>query len=328
MPVRVLLEHEIRSLIGPAEALREVRDAFAKLGRGEATLPGVLGMEMPEGRGEVHVKGAYLHGSPFYAVKEAASFPGNGASGHPPGSGVVLVFDATTGRVAAVLLDNGFLTDLRTGAAGALAADLLANRTVAQVGVLGCGTQARFQIEALLGVRRPQKVVVFGRSEAKAHLYAEEMQARLGIPVEVAGSAYRAVEGSEVLVTATPAREPLVREDWVFKGTHITAMGADAPEKHEVFARVLAKADKVVADRLEQCLRLGEIHHAVESGFLRPEGVYGELGELAAGLKPGREREDEITLADLTGVGIEDAAVAAFVVAEAVRLDKGRLLED
>lgn len=324
-PVRVLHEHEIRSLIGPAEALREVREAFAKLGRGEATLPGVLAMELPDGRGEVHVKGAYLHGSPFYAVKEAASFPS--ASGQPAASGVVLVFDATTGRLAAVLLDNGFLTDLRTGAAGALAADLLANAAVAQVGILGCGAQARFQLEALLGVRRPQKVVVFGRSEAKAHVYAEEMQARLGIPVDVAGSAYRAVEGSEVLITATSAREPLVREDWVFRGTHITAVGADAPEKHEVFARVLAKADKVVADRREQCLRIGEIHHAVESGFLRPEEVYAELGELAAGLKPGREREDEITVADLTGVGIEDAAVAAFVLAEAIRLDKGRLLE-
>jgi ornithine cyclodeaminase/alanine dehydrogenase-like protein (mu-crystallin family) len=325
--VRVLFESEIRELIGPAEALREVREAFARLGRGEATLPDLIRLEMPGGRGEVHVKGAYLHGSPFFAFKEAGGFPGNPARGLPAGSGVVLVFDAETGLLRAVLFDNAYLTDLRTGAAGALAADLLANPSLTQVGIVGCGTQARFQLEALLGVRRPERIVVFGRSEDKAQAYAREMSQRLGVRIEVVGSAYRAIEGSDVLITATPAREPFVREDWVFRGTHVTAVGSDAPDKHEIFARVLAKADKVVADHLGQCLRLGEIHHAMESGLFAEEAVYGELGELAAGLKPGRERQDEITVADLTGVGIQDAAVAGFVAGEAIRQNRGRLLE-
>jgi ornithine cyclodeaminase len=327
LQVRILFESEIRELIGPSQALREVREAFARLARGEATLPGVIGFELPEARGEVHVKGAYLHGTPYYCVKEAAGFPGNRARGLKPDSGVVLVFDAETGLLSAVLFDNGYLTDLRTGAAGALAADLLAQKTVLQVGILGAGTQARHQLEGLLEVRQPGRAVVFSRSEERAQAYAKEMEKRFRMPVEVAGSVYRAIEGSEVLITATPTREPLVREDWVFKGTHITAVGADTPEKHEVFARVLGKADKVVADRLDQCLQFGEIHHAVEAGFLKPEGVYGELGELAAGLKPGRERDDEITVADLTGVGIQDAAVATFVVAEAIRQERGQLIE-
>jgi len=323
--VRILLEPEIRGLIGPTEALREVREAFGRLGRGEATLPGVIGLDLPGG--EVHVKAAHLHGSPYFVVKEAAGFPGNLERGLPTGSGVMLVFSASTGRLEAVLFDNGYLTDLRTGAAGALAADLLANRRVAQVGILGAGAQARFQLEALLEVRRPERVVVWSRSEEKAEFFAREMHERLGVPIEATTSVNRAVEGSEILITATPAREPLVRDDWVFKGTHITAVGADAPGKGEVFARVLAKADKVVADSLAQCLRLGEIHHAVEAGVFDPGRVYGELGEIVAGKKAGREREDEITIADLTGLGIQDAAVATFVAERAARSGLGRTIE-
>ena len=326
-PVRLLLEPEIRELIGPREALREVKEAFARLGRGEAVLPGVIALDMPGGAGEVHVKAAYLRGAPSFVVKEAGSFPGNAAQGRPPGSGVMLVFDAATGFLEAVLFDNGYLTDLRTAAAGALAADLLSNPLVAQLGILGCGVQARFQLEALLLVRKPQRVIVWGRSEEKAAAYAREMQERFSLPVDVAGGVYQAVEGSDVLITATAASQPLVREDWVMKGTHITAVGADAPGKQEVFALVLAKADRVVADSLAQCLRFGEIHHAVETGVLKPEDVYGELGELAAGTKPGRERLDEITVADLTGVGIQDAAVAGYVTAEAVRTGRGQTIE-
>jgi len=326
-PVRLLLEPEIRELIGPRQALREVKEAFARLGRGEATVPGVITLDLPGGSGEMHVKAAHLHGAPSFVLKEASSFPGNARDGKSPGSGVMLVFDAATGYLATVLFDNGYLTDLRTGAAGALAADLLANPLVSQVGILGCGVQARCQLEALLLVRKPQRAIVWGRSEERAAAYAREMQERFGLPVEVAGGVNRAVEGSEVLITATPATEPLVREDWVIKGTHITAVGADAPGKQEVFAQVLAKADRVVADSLAQCLRLGEIHHAVEAGLLKPEDIYGELGELAAGLKPGRERLDEITVADLTGVGVQDAAVAGFVAAEAERNGRGRTIE-
>jgi alanine dehydrogenase len=325
-PVRFLHEPEIRSLIGPAEALREVKDAFGRLGRGEATLPGVIGLDLPE-EGEVHVKAAYLHGSSRFVLKEAGSFPGNAGRGQPTNGGLMLVFHADTGLLEAVLFDNGYLTDLRTGAAGALAADLLANPRVAQVGILGAGTQARFQIEALLQVRHPERVVVWSRTEKRAEAFAREVESRFGLPVEATGSIYRAVEGSEILITATPAREPIVREDWVFNGTHITAVGADAPGKSEVFARVLAKADKVVADSLAQCLRLGEIHHAVEAGLIDPGRIHAELGEIVAGMKPGREGPDEITVADLTGLGIQDAAVASFVAEEAARRGLGDIVQ-
>ena len=327
MQVRVLLEAEIRELIGPAAAYAAVRDAFVALARGQATLPGVIGFDVPAHQGEVHVKGAYLHGWPFYSIKEAAGFYGNAEKGVPVGSGLVLVFDATTGFLAAVLFDNGYLTDLRTGAAGALAADLLARRRVGKAAVIGAGSQARFQVEALALVRRPESVAVFSRTPARSAAYAREMERRIGVPVAVAPSAQAAVEGSDVVITATPSRAPIVCAEWLGPGTHVTAVGADGPEKRELEPAMLVRAGKVVVDRLDQCLRLGELHHAVDAGLLAAGEVWGELGELAAGMKPGRESNDEITVADLTGVGIQDAAVANVVVAEALRRGVGRTLE-
>src|SRR5712691_624146 len=135
-----------------------------------------------------------------------------------------------------------------------------------------------------------------------------------GIRVLPAKTVEQAVRGSDVVVTVTPSREPLVRAEWVLPGTHITAVGADSPDKQELDVQVLEKADKVVADHLDQCIRLGEIHHAVEAGVFRPADVYAELGEIAAGRKPGRTSDAEITVADLTGVGVQDAALAELVV--------------
>lgn len=325
-PVRVLREDEIRRLIGPADALRAVRDAFARLARGQATLPGVIGLDIPEHEGEVHVKGAWLHGSRYYSIKEAAGFYGNARRGLPVSSGLVLVFDALTGFLTALLLDNGYLTELRTGAAGALAADLLARREVDTVGIVGSGGQARYQLEALLGVRRPRRVLVHGRSSERAAAYAREMTERFGLPVQAVGSMREAVEPADLVVTTTPSREPLVRAEWLWPGAHVTALGSDGPAKRELHPGALAPPRKVVADRLDQCLRLGEIHHAVAEGVLRAEQVHAELGEIAAGLKPGRTSDDEITIADLTGVGVQDAAVADFVTAAAVEAGLGEPL--
>src|SRR2546426_217853 len=238
MDVLLLSEPEIRELIGPAEALPVVRDAFVRLARGEAILPGVIHLDVPNSGAEVHVKGAHLQGSRFFTIKVASGSYANPERGLPVGSGIVLVFDSTTGFPKAVLFDNGYLTDLRTGAAGALAADLLARPEVDRVGIIGVGTQARHQLDAPVGV--------------------------------------------------------------------------------------LKNADKVVADRLDQCVLFGEIHHAIEAGVLRPGDVYAELGEIAAGLKRGRTSEQEITIADLTGVGVQDAAVAELVVDAALRRGAGK----
>ncbi len=327
MEVLLLSERQVRDLIGPAEALPAVRDAFIRLARGEALLPGVIHLDMPKSGAEVHVKGAHLHGSRFFTIKVASGSYANPDRGLPVGSGIVLVFDAVTGLPRAVLFDNGYLTDLRTGAAGALAADLLARRDIDRVGIIGVGTQARYQLAALLGVRKPERVIAFGRSEAKAAAFAVEMEKLHGVRALPAQTVEQAVRGSDIVITVTPSREPLVRAEWVLPGTHITAVGADGPDKRELEVEVLQKADKVVADRLDQCVRFGEIHHAVEAGVLRPEDVYAELGEIAAGRKAGRTSDREITVADLTGVGVQDAAVAELVVDAATRRGVGKALE-
>src|SRR5437870_3161002 len=176
MELLLLSEKEIRDLVGPAEALPAVRDAFVRLARGEAILPGVIHLDIPNSGAEAHVKGAHLGGSRFFTIKVASGSYANPDRGLPVGSGIVLVFDSMTGFPRAVLFDNGYLTDLRTGAAGALAADLLANREVHRVGIVGVGTQARYQLAALLGVRTPERVIAFGRSEAKATAFAQEME--------------------------------------------------------------------------------------------------------------------------------------------------------
>ena len=327
MDVRILKEAEIRRLVGPAQALAAVREAFVKLARGQATLPGVIGLDIPEHEGEVHVKGAHLHGSPFFSIKEAAGFYGNAQKGLPVGSGLVLVFDATTGLLRMILFDNGYLTELRTGAAGALAADLLARRDVETVGIIGSGGQARYQLEALLGVRRPRRVLVYGRSAPAVAAYAREMTERFGLAVTAVASARDAVIDSDVVITTTPSREPIVRADWVRPGTHITAVGSDGPGKRELESAVLARADLIVADRIDQCRHLGEIHHAVREGAIDLARVHGELGELAAGLKPGRLTDSQITVADLTGVGVQDAAMADVVAAAALAAGVGEILK-
>src|SRR5207245_2501127 len=210
MEVLLLSEREIRDLIGPVEALPAVRDAFVRMARGEAILPGVIHLDIPKSGAEAHVKGAHLQGSGSFTIKVASGSYANPDRGLPTGSGIVLVFDATTGFPQAVLFDNGYLTDLRTGAAGALAADLLAKREVERVGIVGVGTQARFQLDAILGVRKPERVIAFGRSEAKASRFAQEMMKRHDIRVLPAKTVEQAVRGSDVVVTVTPAREPLV----------------------------------------------------------------------------------------------------------------------
>jgi ectoine utilization protein EutC len=327
MDVRLLREEDVRRVIGPTQALEEVRAAFASLARGEATLPNVLFLDMPDREGEVHAKGAFIHGAPFFSIKVASGFYGNPRRGLPISTGCVMVFDGHTGFPAAILFDNGFLTELRTGAAGALAADLLARKQVQQVAILGCGGQARYQLEALVGVRTPSLVNVYCRNRVHAVAYAEEMAKKLGIRVEAVSSPEEAVVGSDLLITTTPSREPIVRQEWVSPGLHITAMGSDLPEKQELDPEVLVRADKVVADSLQQCRNQGEIHHAIESGVMKLEGVYAELGDIVIGKKSGRSSDDEVTVADLTGLGVLDAAVANHVAAAAMRDNLGRVID-
>lgn len=319
MRIRVLNETEVRGLIGPGQAIEESRAAYAALGRNQVEQPDVITMRVIANHGDIHGKGGYIHGTRHFSIKVATGFTDNPKRGLPANSGAVWVFDALTGFLKLMILDNGFLTELRTGAAGAVAADHLARASVETVGLIGTGVQARFQLEALLHVRTPRRLLVWGRDGERARLLAREAGDRWGLPAEAVSSPEAAVRPADLVVTCTSSTTPIVMADWVRPGTHITAMGADMPHKQELDPALLARAT-VVPDRLSQCVTQGEIHHAVAAGLIRPEQTHAELGAICAGLAPGRTREDEITVADQTGVGVLDAAMANYVA--------GRLDED
>jgi ectoine utilization protein EutC len=324
----ILREPEIRALLDPRDCLQAVEAAFSAYARGQAELPAVINLEVPDHRGEVHVKAGYLHAGPYYAVKIASGFLDNIQLGLPTSDGMVLVFDAVTGAVAALLFDNGYITDLRTGVAGALAAKHLARATVETVAVVGSGAQARYQIRSLALVRKLGEVRVWGRNQEKAAACIEDLsRGAADVRFVLASSVREAVKGADVVMTVTAAREPLVQADWIAQGALVIAVGSDGPDKQELAVEVLARADRIVADSLPQCLRLGEIHHAVEKGAISKDKVTAELGQITAGLKPGRTSDDEIIVCDLTGVGVQDIAAASLVLERALQDGKGvRLL--
>jgi len=351
--VLTLREPEIRALLDPRSCISAMEQAFAAYSTGRAQLPAVIHLDIPEdeapgnaapqNRGEIHVKAGYLNGGPYYAVKIVSGFLNNPQLGLPANDGMIVVFDARTGAPAAFLLDNGFITDFRTGAAGAVAARHLARAKISSVAVIGTGAQARYQLEMLALERTFSEVRIWGRDRDKACACADDLAKRRDeestskaagegarptrsvggggrVPAcdfAVAESVREAVDGADLVITVTASREPLVRAAWLKPGVTVIAVGSDGPDKQELDVDVLARADKVVADSIPQCLRLGEIHHAVERGAISKDKIYAELGEITAGLKPGRVSESEIIVCDLTGVGVQDVAAASLVMERA-----------
>jgi ornithine cyclodeaminase len=305
-------EQTLRAAISPAGAVAAVREAFRADGEGRTVVPAVINLQVPGTRGEFHVKTAWVDGVALIAVKVASGFYDNPARGLPTGSGLMALFDATTGMPMGLLFDNGFLTDIRTGAAGAVAADCLARRKVDTIGVIGSGVQARHQIACLREVRRFRRMVAWSIDRPGLEQYCEEMRDAHGLEAIAASSAEDACRAADILITATPSRAPIVRAEWLRPGLHITAVGSDTPGKQELDAACLARADMVVVDALAQCARFGELSHALAAGLMRETDVWAQLGEVVAGRKTGRTGDDQITICDLTGVGFQDTAIAAL----------------
>ena len=305
-------EQTLRAAISPAGAVAAVREAFRADGEGRTVVPAVINLPVPGTRGEFHVKTAWVDGVALIAVKVASGFYDNPARGLPTGSGLMALFDTTTGMPMGLLFDNGFLTDIRTGAAGAVAADCLARREVDTVGVIGSGVQARHQIACLREVRRFRRVVAWSIDRPGLELYCEEMRNAHGLDAVAAPSAEDVCLAADILITATPSHEPVVRAAWLRPGLHITAVGSDTPGKQELDAACLARADLVVVDALAQCARFGELSHALAAGLMRETDVWAQLGEIVADRKTGRTGDDQITICDLTGVGFQDTAIAAL----------------
>ena len=324
MTITILTEAEIRSCVGlNEEAISAVANGFTSLAAGEVTLPPIVRIDVPEHQGEVDIKTAYVRGLDSFAIKIAAGFFQNYRLGLPTGSGMMVLVSARTGRPEAVLLDNGYLTDVRTGAAGALAARYLARKRVETAGVIGSGMQARYQMRALKQVRDFQRLMVFGIVPDQVEEYAAEMASVLGVDVITAADVETVVRSSDVVVTCTPAKEPYLKAEWLHPGLHITAMGTDSEDKQELYADALGRADLLVCDRKSQSFRLGEFHNGLEAGVISRDDPIIELGELTSGREPGRKSDKDITICDLTGVGVQDTAIALLAYQKAMERNLG-----
>ncbi len=317
-PILVLNETELRTSVSmSSEALDAVEVGFQQLARGEAAVPPIMIVDVEDHHGEVDVKSAYVRGLDSFAVKLASGFFGNPKKGLPSGSGLMILVSSLTGFPQAILLDNGYLTQLRTGLAGAIAAKHLARENMDVLGIVGGGEQGRFQAKAMQLVREFKLVMIYDVDDTTTAKYVAEMSAELAVDVTAAGSVAEVVQNSDTVVTTTPSKEPFLKAEWLHPGLHITAMGSDSPEKQELHPEVLKNADLYVCDRLSQCLTHGELHHAVDAGLLDGKNGINELGSVSIGEHPGRTSNDEITVCDLTGVGVQDTAIALMAYEKA-----------
>lgn len=323
----VLTETDLRPLLRlDAHAVDCVEAAFAALATKPVAMPPILRLDIPEHRGEVDVKTAYVPGLDGFAIKISPGFFDNPLLGLPSLNGLMILLSTRTGLVDALLLDNGYLTDVRTAAAGAVAARHLARPDSAVAAILGAGMQARLQLEALTLVRPIREARIWARDPAKAAATAGDLSAHLGFPVAAMATPEQAVRGADIVVTTTPADRPILMADWLQPGQHITAMGADSEHKNEIDPAAFARVT-YVADRLSQTRRLGELQHAIRAGLVAAEATFAELGEVIAGRATGRTRPDEITLADLTGTGVQDTAIANLALARARDAGAGRPID-
>lgn len=309
MNPRIVTLPEIKQALPSLELLPAIEQGFVAYSSGRAVVPPVG--ELLLEKGEVHIKYGYIQHEKYYVIKIASGFYDNPRIGLPSGNGAMLLFSQATGELASVLLDQGYLTDVRTAIAGAIAAKHLAPKRVERIGIVGTGTQARLQLRHLAGVTACRNVLVWGRGEPQLARYRAEMSEH-GFRIETTLEPENILRSCDLAVTTTPATEPLLYADQLHAGVHITAVGADTPTKQELDAAILERADLVVADSISQCLARGEIHQALNRGRI-VESALVELGDVIAGKKPGRTSDDQITVADLTGVAVQDIKIATAV---------------
>ena len=322
--IRILTEAELRQFVTlDLETIDAIEAAFLALAMKPVAMPEIMRLDIPEHRGEVDVKTAYVPGLSGFAIKVSPGFFDNPKLGLPSVNGLMMLLSVSTGLVEALFLDNGYLTDVRTAAAGAVAARHLAREDASVAAIFGAGVQARLQLEALSLVRPIREARIWARDAERAGQVAAELSAGLGLPVTAVAAGRDAVDGADIVVTTTPSETPILMADWLEPGQHVTAMGSDAEHKNEVEPAAIARADLYVADSLKQTRRLGELHHAIAAGLIAADAAFPELGAIVAGLAGSRMSSEAITIADLTGTGVQDTAIATLAHARSLSGDRG-----
>ncbi len=302
---------EIREALSGVDPVPLIEEGFAAYSRGEVVVPPVGEMIFEDPPGDVHIKYGYIKGDEYYVVKLASGFYDNPKRGLPSSNGMMLLFDLRTGEPRAILHDECLLTNIRTAAAGAVAAKYLAPAKVTCAGILGAGVQGRLQLEYLRRVRDFREVWVWGLNEAELASYKADTEP-MGFRVRTTLDPAEVAAACNVIVTCTPSTKPLLLLRDIRPGTHITAMGSDTAEKQELDEAILASADRVVVDSINQSLYRGEAFRAMQAGVLAKERLV-ELGVVIMDPSLRRASDGETTVADLTGVAVQDIQIAKAV---------------
>ena len=301
------------------ESLNIIEEAFSQLSKGKTIMPPIMRLDINENNGEVDVKTAYIKGFDTFAIKISPGFFNNPKIGLPTTSGMMILLDSKTGVLKAILLDKGYLTDVRTAVAGAIASKYLAKKSISNVGIVGAGAQAKLQLEALSLVKKPKEIRLWARNENSAKAYIAEINKKYNFKTFICKTVQEVTENSEIVISTTPSKEPLIKAEWLHPGLQITAMGSDAEHKNEIDPQIIATADLYVCDKQSQTSTLGELHHAIKKGIVDKNKEYTEVGEIINGTKKGRKSEQEIIICDLTGTGVQDTAIARFAFEKAVK---------
>lgn len=316
----LLTRQDVKDLLTLDDCMEAVARAFTLAAQGRIPKAGVLGF--PAKDGGFHIKAASLAGTPFYfAAKLNGNFFWNRERFDLPNiQGLVLLCDAENGRPLAVM-DSIEITILRTGAATGVAARLLARADASVVTVCGCGNQGRVSVRALQRVMRIEALYLWDKDPKAAAALADEIRSEIG-SVTAVGDFTEATRKSDAIVTCTPTKAPFLGPDDVRPGAFIAAVGADNEEKNEIAASLMARA-RVVTDSTDQCVKIGDLHHAIEAGLMTRDRVHAELGEILAGQRPGRRGADEIIVFDSTGTALQDVAAAVVVYERAMAEGRG-----
>ena len=309
--LKLISADQVRANLQLSDLIEPMRNAFKAFSRGDSS--DAIGFLRPNG-GEVHIKSGHMAGSKVFAVKVSAGFQENIARGLPVWDGAVMAFDAITGAPVAIVQDGGLLTDWRTAVAGAVASHALARGDAKTLGVIGTGIQGLWQPLAHKTVIDFDRLLIWGRSVEKAKAIQTQLEPQLpSVKIEVFTNLERLVRESEIIVTATGSTTPLIRSEWLQPGTHITAVGADDDRKRELEFGVLERANVIVVDSLLVNQKYGDIAQALKSGVLETSRLI-ELGTLLNNPNLGRISSQQITVAKLVGLGVQDLAAVEVVL--------------
>ena len=307
---RIITLDQINSIINSIDVIAAMEAGFIQYSNGNAVVPPVGELILENPPGEVHIKYGYIKNDDYYVIKIASGFYDNPKLGLPSGQGMMLLFSQKTGELVSVLLDEGHLTNIRTAAAGALAAKYFAPTNIDAIGVVGTGVQAKLQLLQIQENNPCKSVWLWGRNKEHAEILKSDLDPEFDITI--ASSPAEVAQNANLIVTTTPSEIPLVKDDDLVPGTLIVAVGSDTQDKQELESVILKNADLVISDSIPQSKSRGEIYRAVKDGELDPEKVV-ELGTAIQDTSLQRTSNDQTIVVDLTGGGVQDIMIAAAV---------------